>query len=388
MKLIAKIKLIQTEDQESILHETLHRTNEACNYISSIAWDSELFKKYALQQACYYEVRETFDLSAQMTIRALGKVADAYKTSQTLLKDRNRKIKAQNKMRVKDGKDPKLLKELRQCVFGKNGGFPYDSRILSYKLAEQTVSIWTLAGRITVPFQAGQGQLDLLEFQRGESDLAFIRGSFYLFSTCDIEEPAKDDVTDFLGVDLGIVNIATTSDGDIHKGSHVNQVRHRNRKLRQKLQKKGTKSAKRLLKKRSGRESRFVNDVNHCISKQLVKQAKDTQRGIALEDLKGIRELARLRKSQRTQLHSWSFDDLQNKILYKSELYGVPVVLVDPAYTSQACPECGTIDKKNRKSQAKFECCACGFSAHADTVGAVNISHRAVAVNPPDADSA
>ena len=332
-------------------------------------------------------MRDDFGLSAQMVIRALGKVSSAYKSSIALLKKRNQKIKAKNKKN-------KSLRELRKCTFGKNGAFPYDARLLSYLLDDQVVSIRTLEGRIKVPFQAGEPQLEILKYQKGESDLVFIRGHFYVYATCDIPVNDPDEVEEFLGVDLGIVNIAMTSDGDVYKGQYVNRVRHRNRSLRKKLQKKGTKSAKRLLKKRSKKESRFANDVNHCISKQLVLEAKRTSRGIALEDLKGIREGVRLRKSQRNQLHNWSFDDLKQKIEYKCEKYGVPLVLVDPRNTSRTCPDCGHIDKENRKSQSSFVCQSCGFSAHADLVGATNISRlakqvrsrRAASVNAPHAD--
>jgi len=360
MKLTAKIKLNPSDDQRVMLHETLQRANSACNTISEIAWENKAFSKFKLQKLCYYAVRRKFDLSAQMVIRALSKVADGYKL------DKNTKR-----------------------IFKKHGAFPFDSRILTYKLDTMEVSIWTLDGRQIMPFQAGKRQLELLQNQQGESDLAFIRGEFYLLVTCDIEEPAIDDVTDYMGVDMGIVNIATTDDWVKYSGSHVNKVRHRNRSLRKKLQKKGTKSAKRLLKKRSGKEKRFAQDVNHCISKKIVKKAKRTGRGIAIEDLTGIRKRVRLRKSQRTQLHSWAFHDLGAKLVYKSQKYGVPIVYVDPAYTSQKCSNCGYISKSNRKSQSIFSCTSCGFVAHADVNGAMNIGVRGTeSVNVPYAVSA
>jgi IS605 OrfB family transposase len=305
----------------------------------------------------YAIVREQFELSAQVAVRCIGKVVDAYKVGKK-----------------------------RQRTFKPLGAIPYDDRILSYKLDPQTVSIWTLAGRETIPFVAGERQLELLAHQRGESDLAFIRGEYYLFATCDIETPEPDDVSEYLGVDLGVKNLATDSDGTIHNARHVNNVRVRYAKMRAKLQAKGTKSAKRLLKKRSGRESRFVHDVNHCVSKQLVKQAKDTGRGLALEDLQGIRDRVTVGKPQRLLLHSWSFSDLRLKIAYKALRYGVPVVYVDPRNTSRECSVCGCVDKRNRPSQATFLCPSCGHAAHADVNAAVNIGRRA-SVNAPYADS-
>lgn len=68
---------------------------------------------------------------------------------------------------------------------------------------------------------------------------------------CEVPEaPLNDDPVDFLGVDLGIVSIATTSDGEIMAGRELNRVRIRERKPRTKLQKKNTPSARRRLKKR------------------------------------------------------------------------------------------------------------------------------------------
>ena len=176
-----------------------------------------------------------------------------------------------------------------------------------------------------------------------------------------------------------------------YAGAHLNRVRHRNRRLRHKLQHKGTKSAKRLLKKRSRKESRFAKDVNHCVSKQLVAAAQRTGRGIALEDLTGIRGRARSRKPQRATLHSWSFAQLGAFVSHKAQSAGVPVVFVDPAYTSQTCSACGRVDKKARTNQATYHCtnAQCGVSLHADENAAVNIASRGVrrwaAVNRPDA---
>lgn len=355
MKLTAKIKLNPTDEQRQLLHETLQRANAACNYISDVAWEQKVFSTYNLHHLCYYDVRERFGLTAQVAVRALGKVADSYKL------------------------DKKQKRE-----FKKHGAFPFDSRILKYRLDTQQVSIWTVEDRETIAFQAGKRQLELLHHQQGQSDLAFVRGEFYLFATCEIDEPTEDDVADCMGVDLGIANIATTDDGERFSGTHTNKVRHRNRSLRQKLQKRGTKAAKRRLKKLSGKEARFANDVNHCISKTIVAKAKRTGRGIALEELTGIRSRVRLHKSQRTQLHSWSFHDLGQKIAYKAQLACVPVVYVDPAYTSQTCSRCGHVSKSNRQSQSVFLCTSCGFSAHADVNGAANIGVRGTAaVNPP-----
>jgi IS605 OrfB family transposase len=301
----------------------------------------------------YTEVREKFDLTAQVVIRCLAKVCDSYKL------------------------DKKTKREFKPL-----GAISYDDRILKYKLSKKTVSIWTLGGRQEIPYTCGERQVELLQTQQGESDLCLVRGKWFLLATCNIETPKPQDVNGVLGVDLGVVQIASDSDGNSHSGSHVKSVRYRHKRLRTKLQGKGTKSAKRRLKKLSGKEKRFARNVNHVVSKSIVETAQRTNSTIALENLKGIRTRIRARRAQRATLHSWSFDQLQDFIQYKAQRAGVEVILVDPRNTSRQCPCCGHTEKANRKSQALFVCQACGHSANADYVGALNIRTKGEVMRP------
>ncbi|NCC34494.1 MAG: transposase [Chloroflexia bacterium] len=361
MKLTAQLKLQPTPDQERALRRTLETANAACNFISAFAWQTRTFGKFALQKSCYEQVREQFGLSAQMTIRALAKVGDAYKL------------------------DKKVQRTFRPLA-----SVAYDDRILSFALPKSEVSIWTLDGRQAIPFVCGEQQRRMLQTRQGESDLLYHRGEWYLLVTCDVEEPDPLDVDDVLGIDLGVTNIATDSDGTIHSGSTIKNVRYRHRRLRNKLQKKGTLSAKRRLRKLAGQEARFAKDTNHTISKRLVREAQRTKRAIALENLKHIRTRVRARKSQRTVLHSWSFFQLLAFVTYKARLAGVPVALVDPRNTSRTCPTCGHIDKANRPSQAVFRCTSCGCAGHADVIAAENIRvlGRAAVMQPHVSETA
>ncbi|MGW2377265.1 RNA-guided endonuclease InsQ/TnpB family protein [Kitasatospora sp. NPDC001683] len=173
---------------------------------------------------------------------------------------------------------------------------------------------------------------------------------------------------------LGIANIATTSTGYRAAGRGLNRHRKRQLDLRKKLQAKGTKSAKRLLKKRARKEARHAANVNHIVAKTIVTTAERTCHGIALEDLTGIRDRVRLRKDQRTTVHSWSFHQLGRYIAYKARRAGVPLVYVDPAYTSRQCSQCHHIDRKNRVDQATFACRSCGSAMHADINASRNIA--------------
>ena len=238
--------------------------------------------------------------------------------------------------------------------------------------------MWTMGGRMKdVAFVARPSDYLLLQAHRqGETDLVCRDGKWFLIATIDYPTPAITTPETWLGVDLGIVQIATLSDGTNWDGGAVTTRRKKNIALRAKLQTKGTKSAKRLLKKRSRKESRFVRDVNHQISKRIVETAKRTEHGIALEDLTGIRERVRLRKPQRSTLHTWAFAQLGEFITYKAQQEGIEISVVDPAYTSQSCSTCGHTEKANRPKQDTFKCKSCGMSLHADHNAALNIAAR------------
>ena len=351
MILTAKIKLITDKLQGDALKRTLETTNAACGFLSKMAWDQKVFARFKLQKIGYAACRQNFPaLSSQIVIRAMAKVADAYKL------------------------DKKTMR-----TFKPHGAISYDSRILSWNLASQTVSIWTVDGRLKISFAAGKRQLELLGFDRGEADLCYIGNEWYLFVSCKFDDPKPIDVVDVLGIDLGIVNLATDSDGVTYSGTSVEINRKKFSHRRRNLQRKGTKAAKRKLKQISGRQARLQSDVNHVISKRVVNKAKDTSRSIGLEDLTGIRERVTVRRAQRARHANWAFFQLKSYISYKAACAGVPVIYVDPRNTSRCCNVCGCIDKANRRSQSEFRCVTCGRVDLADHNAALNIRSRASA---------
>jgi putative transposase len=346
------VKLAPSPEQASALRATMERFNAACDAIAAVAVRERCANKIKLQHLVYYDVRERFGLSAQMTIRAIGKVVDAYKRDKT-----------------------------RRPRFRPRGAVPYDERIMSWKGIE-AVSLLTLAGRQVIPVRLGPYQEARVERRQGQADLVERDGVFFLYVTLDVPEVPPGDPDDYLGVDLGVVNVATDSDGTVYAGAVLNCARHRHRRLRAKLQAKRTRSARRLLAKRRRKEQRFARDLNHRISKRIVATAKGTRRGIALEDLTHIRSRVSVRRPQRATLHCWSFGQLRAFVAYKAALAGVPVVLVDPRNTSRTCPACGYVAKANRPSQSVFACRHCGFAGLADAVAAVVIGRRAAVMRP------
>jgi putative transposase len=177
---------------------------------------------------------------------------------------------------------------------------------------------------------------------------------------------------------LGIVQIATDSDGQTFSGAGIEANRQWYAKRRATLQSVGTKSAKRRLKKLSGKQKAFQRNSNHCISKSIVEKAKAISRAIAIESLKGIsknvrKDAKRLRQTQRAKHSNWSFDQLKQFTAYKCQLYGVVLTTIDPRNTSRTCNQCGHCEKANRRSQAEFVCRSCFHSDSADVNAAKNI---------------
>nr|WP_303714003.1 transposase [Kutzneria buriramensis]WKX13274.1 transposase [Kutzneria buriramensis] len=290
MKLVVQVKLLPTPVQAAALEATLRACNEAATWASQVAFEEDAKSNFALRRLTYAEVKARWGLGAQAAQHVIKRTCDAYATLKANLKVGNL---------GKPGSKRYRRATEKPVVFRPEGAQPYDDRMLSWQIAERRVSIWTTAGRIKdVAFTASPEQLATLAlYRKGESDLVCRDGMWFLNATCEVPEaPLNTDPVDFLGIHLGIVNIATTSDGEIMAGRELNRGRVRERHLRSKLQKKNTPSAKRRLKKRRRKEARRAKDINHKIAKRVVAEAERTGRGIALEDLTGIRERVRLRK--------------------------------------------------------------------------------------------
>lgn len=373
MKVVVQVKLLPDAVQASAISATLRTVNDRANWVSGVAFERGVPREYELRKHTYAELKSA-GLGAQAAQHTIKKVRDAYTTLQANTRAGNL---------GKPGSKRRTEAESKPVTFRPEAAHPFDDRCLSWQYAAQTVSIWTTAGRLkNVRFVcSADAHKTLREYRRGESDLIERDGVFFLIAVCEVPEaPLNENPSGFIGVDLGIVDIATTSTGYRAAGRGLNRHRKRQLALRRKLQAKGTKSAKRRLKQRARKEARHAADINHIISKKIVTTAERTGRGIALEDLTGIRDRVRLRKDQRAQLHSWSFHQLGSFIEYKARRAGVPLVYIDPAYTSRQCSQCGHIDRKNRVDQATFACRACGVTMHADDNASHNIDRKGEAV--------
>ncbi|MFQ5794209.1 MAG: RNA-guided endonuclease InsQ/TnpB family protein [Candidatus Bipolaricaulia bacterium] len=349
-----RCKLEPTSVQREALLDTLQVFANACDYALSIAIEHNTANKIRLQKLCYYYIRSEFGLSANLTIQAIRRVAAAYKAA-----------RAQNRK-------PRKFKPT---------SVNYDQRIFSLKefqrrtVPEFEASLSTIRERVKgIPLAIGSYQRSLLTGSDPKAatliyDRKHKRFFLNIVLEWNVAEPRGGG--NVIGVDLGLKNLATCSNGLRFPGGQAINVRRRYSRLRQSLATQGTRGAKRTARRLSGKEHRWMKAENHRISRRIVDslQPGDT---IVLEDLTHIRRRTQVRKEQRYLHESWPFRQLQRFIEYKALERGIGVVYVDPHNTSKSCSRCGAIGVR----QGLTFSCACGYRNHADYNGSYNIALR------------
>ena len=349
MKLIktVKCKLEPSQETTAILHESRKRFADCCNDILSISKQHKTTNKVKLQHLCYYQLKDKYHLPANLVIRAIARVAES----------------------AKGKKPPKHFKPT---------SIAYDQRTFCFIEVKEEISISTHAGRKHVKLRLGNFQRGLLKGQKPKAaTLSYNRNKkvFYINIVLEKEVPIPFG-NNPIGVDRGLYNIVTTTKGQRFSGKQIMQTRKHYTELRQRLQAKGTKSAKRRLKQLSGKEHRWMSNQNHIISKAIVSNCEPRDM-IALEELTHIRNRIKTAKKQRQIIHSWAFGQLQQFIEYKALEAGIPVVYIDPAYTSQRCSRCSQIGMRNKH---RFWCPYCNLTNHADFNAAFNIQRASLAL--------
>ena len=348
------------------IDETLQVFAAACEWINDKT-PKDLTSKTKMQKLVYNDVRARFGLSANLAIQALRRVCG------------NRKTARQKKRNVKKFSPTSVS---------------YDARIFSFNEFDYTVSLKLIRTRAKFELDIGNYQRGILKGQEPPSATLVKRrsGEYYIHINLDNDAPEPITTKEVLGCDLGRVDICYTSDKDNWNGVLLNKIRNKYATLRKVLQKKaslGTRSSRRrcrqLLKRLSGKEKRFRDHINHEISRSLVNKAVASSRAIALEDLTGIRErinqLPRT-KQERRKSNSWSFYQLRQLLTYKCILAGIPLIFVNPAYTSKSCYRCGHIGNRNGK---QFACQnpECMNRCDPDYQGAKNIAALGRSINTP-----
>lgn len=354
-------------DVDNDLVETMKKYSEGMNYVSEVVFQNgKVIPARKLQGLVYNNLRERIGLKSQVSCNIPRQVAGSYKTLVEQIKCKKTKW--------------------QQLIYTPS------SMTLSYKrdytIKEDSVSITTFSsGRKTYQIQnydyAKQYFKEPWKFAASKV-VKHDNGNYYFHLTVsqEIEEPVIEQASTFMGIDVGINYLAVASTTDkkckFFAGGEIKNKRNIYSKMRARLQSKGTLSAKRVMKRLSGKEQRFMKDVNHCISKSIIKFAvQENVSVIGLEDLTNIRENTngKLHKKQRYLHNSWAFRQLQSFIEYKAKQVGILVEYVNPEYTSQTCNRCNHISKNNRKG-LRFHCEACGFEMNADLNASRNIEHR------------
>ncbi len=242
-----------------------------------------------------------------------------------------------------------------------------------------TASLASVVGRLEITFTIPKHAMQYVGGKVCSADLCFHHGRYFLHIVVSLPDPQIPPTGEVVGVDLGLSHPVVTSQKQFLGERRWKEQERRIFRLRRKLQAKGTKSAKRHLKKLSGKLLRQRRDHDHVLSKRIVQHTAPGST-IVLENLTNIRERATQRKGEgQRRLHSWSFAQLYSFVEYKAEAKGISVERVDPRHTSQTCSRCGHQARNNRRSQSLFLCRTCGYCLNADLNASYNIREKHLA---------
>ena len=352
----AKVQIVATVTDKVLPNKTMSVYCDACNYVSDYVFRTHDLKQFSLNKILYSTLRGKFSLKSQMAQSVFKTVIARYKS---ILENQNEWIK------------PSFKKPQYDLVWNRD-----------YSLTQNCFSVNTLNGRVKLPYFA-EGMSKYFNhsiYKFGTAKLVNKHGKYYLHIpvTYEVEESNISDICNVVGIDRGINFVVATYDSK-HKsgfvsGKAIKQKRANYSRLRKELQMRHTPSSRRRLKAIGQRENRWMQDINHQVSKALATgNPKHTL--FVLEDLTGIRNVTeRVKTKNRYVSVSWSFYDLEQKLIYKAKQNQSSVIKVDPRYTSQCCPACGHTEKSNRNKKIHlFTCKNCGYTSNDDRIGAMNL---------------
>ena len=352
----AKIQVITSDTDRALLNETMSVYRNACNYVSNYIFNTHDLKQFSLNKVLYSTLREKFGLKSQMAQSVLKTVIARYKT---ILENQKEWIK------------PMFKKPQYDLVWNRD-----------YSLTQEVFSVNTLEGRVKLGYysEGMEKYFDHATYKFGTAKLVNKHGKYFLHIpvTYGVPDSNLSDICNVVGIDRGINFLISTYDSkrksNFVSGKSIKQKRANYSKLRKELQMRKTPSSRRRIKAIGQRENRWMQDINHQVSKALV-QNNPKHTLFVLEDLTGIRNATeRIRTKDRYVSVSWSFYDLEQKLIYKAKQNESTVIKVDPAYTSQCCPACGHTEKSNRnKKKHLFTCKNCGYQSNDDRIGAMNL---------------
>jgi IS605 OrfB family transposase len=360
MQRTIRFALKPEREQVDALLETIRQHSECFNAVTAHGWAHREKNGVRLHHATYYGLRGRFpDLPSQLVIAARVRATEALKSAFS---------------RKKKGL-------CSSCPRTSLGPIRYDSRLYALKPKQKVVGLPTVSGRIKVPIAVhsyAQRMLDkAVSFD--SADLIYRKGRFWLHVVVTIPDVEFQPSGTVIGVDMGLSRPSVCSNNRFFGERRWKETERRYFRLRRSLQRKGTRSAKRHLRKLAGKVKRFRRNCDHVLSRSIVDSVRPGT-VIVVENLVGIRSRTKQRgRESRRRLHSWSFAQLRAFLTYKAEAHGCRVEGVDPRHTSQACSRCGHVHRSNRRSQSRFLCRACGFELNADLNASRNIARKYLA---------
>ncbi len=371
-------QLNPTPEQRAILDRTMQEHTACFNAVARQGFETGCSNGVELHKVTYYPLRAAYpDLPAQLVCAARVKATEAAKSALTWKAKKEKSYPTKVEKAKKQGKPIPKFKPVR-CPQSLAAPIRYDARSYWVKWESMTCSLATVSGRVEMGFTVPQHAKQYIGGKVCSADLCYHHGRYFLHIVVNIPAPVVSSSPDVIGVDLGLNRPAVTSKRQFLGDRQWKEQERRIFRLRRKLQAKGTKSAKRHLRKLSGKLLRQRRDHDHVLSKRIVQNATSGST-IVLENLTNIRERVTHKKGEgQRRMHSWSFAQFHSFLAYKAEARGILVVKVDPRHTSQMCNRCKHQARNNRRSQSLFLCRECGYCLNADLNGAYNIREKYV----------
>lgn len=350
-----RLALLATPEQVAAFTETAALFTSAFNAACAVGWAANTKNGVAIHRLCYRTSKDAHPgLVSDLVIQANNKASEALR-SVFALRKKGRKV---------------------SCPRASACPPRYNHHTATVKWDKSEVRLSTAGGRMTLPFVLPEHYAKYAGGRTLTADLIHKKGRWFLHVAVELPDvqPVVSDAV--VGIDLGLNRPAVTSTAKFLGKRHWREVERRYFRLRRSLQAKGTKSAKRHLKRLSGKVNRFRRDCDHVLSRRIADSVAPGTT-IVVENLVNIRKGTKQRgRESRRRMHSWSFAQLRSFLEYKGEEKGCHVEGVDPRHTSQRCFKCGHTARNNRRSQARFVCRECGYEVNADLNGARNIAWK------------
>jgi len=380
-----RIQLHPTPKQAHALHETLLQFTQAFNHVCAYGWQHQEKNGVKLHHETY-RASKVFcpGLVSDLLIQARVKATETLTSAFTWKKKHEDSYAKKVEKAKKKGYPVPQFKPVK-CPTSELCPPRYNIHTYTLDWKRQSVRLSTTSGKMSIPFTTPHFSTKYQGHKIATADLISRNGKYWLHVVVSVPEPDIPPIEDVVGVDLGLNHPAVTSHRQFLGKSQWKEIDRKYFRIRRKLQSKGSKSAKRHLKKLSKRQARFHRDCDHALSKRIVQNTSPGAT-LVLENLKNIRENSKIGRGKKDKnvptkrrLHAWTFAQFYDFIAYKAQERGIQVVKVDPRHTSQTCSSCGHQHRSNRKSQSLFLCKNCGYCLNADLNASVNIRQKYLA---------